>query len=66
MKNRIAYTEIINKLNRQKERLGMTNPVLAERSGVSQPTIQRILSGKSPSVHFDHILAIADILGKYL
>lgn len=56
-------TKIINQLNIQKKRLGMSNGVIAQRSGVSEPTVTRILSGQHSSAHFDHVLAIASILG---
>lgn len=55
--------EIIQKMNIQKKELGISNAVIADKSGVSEPTVARILSGKNPSAHFDHVLAIANILG---
>ncbi len=59
----MSVGKIIEQLNVQKKDLGMTNAVLAGRSGVSEPTVVRILSGKHSSAHFDHVLAIADVLG---
>lgn len=54
---------IVEQLNIQKAHLGMSVAVIAQRSGVSAPTVTRILSGKHPSAHFDHVMAIADVLG---
>jgi len=56
-------SKIIQQMNVQKKDLGITNAVIAHRSGVSEPTVARILSGKHQSAHFDHVLAIADVLG---
>jgi transcriptional regulator with XRE-family HTH domain len=55
--------KIIEELNIQKKDLGMSNAVIAQRSGVSEPTVTRILSGKHPSAHFDHVMSIAAALG---
>jgi len=55
--------KLIEQLIIQKKDLGMTNEVIAQRSGVSEPTVVRILSGKHPSAHFDHVLAISEVLG---
>jgi len=63
MGNVQAYHGIIEHLKQQKDHLGMNISVLSERSGVSEPTVQRILSGKHPSAHFAHVLAIAQALG---
>ena len=57
------YEGIVSQLNRQKEDLGMTYAVIATRSGVSEPTVKRILSGQHPSAHFAYVLAIAECLG---
>jgi len=54
---------IVEQLNIQKTHLGMSIAVIAQRSDVSEPTITRILSGKHHSAHFDHVMAIADVLG---
>jgi transcriptional regulator with XRE-family HTH domain len=53
----------ITQLNLQRKRLGMSYAALAKQSGVSVPTVTRILSGAPSSAHFDHVLAIAAALG---
>ena len=50
-------------INNIRRRLGMSYQQLARRSGVSQPTVQRILSGKHPQASFANISAIATALG---
>lgn len=57
------YRETITQFNLQRKKLGMSCATLARRSGVSVPTVNRILSGEQSSAHFDHVLAIADALG---
>ena len=46
----VAINELIRSLNRRREQLGMTLGALAERSGFSLPTVQRILAGDQPGV----------------
>ena len=41
----------------------MTFPALAERSGVAEPTVKRILSGRLAEASFEKVAAIADALG---
>lgn len=57
------YNETITQMNIQRNKLGISYPVLARMSGMSTPTVTRILSGKQSSAHFDHMLALADALG---
>ena len=54
--------ELIRSLNRRREQLGMTLDALAERSGVSLPTVQRILAGDQPRASLPSVLALADAL----
>jgi len=63
MKRSTSYKDIINTLNLQKEYLGIGHAMLANKTGVSAPTIKRILSGKKASAHFDHVLSLAQALG---
>ena len=63
MKNIVSNEKIINQLKLQKKYLGVSCAVIAQKSGVSEPTINRILSGKHQSAHFSHVLAIAEVLG---
>ncbi len=41
----------------------MSDYHIAQRSGVSQPTVHRILSGENPEASFAKIIAIAEALG---
>ena len=58
----VAIIELIRSLNRRREQLGMTLDALAERSGVSLPTVQRILAGDQPRASLPSVLALADAL----
>ncbi|MHC5006563.1 MAG: helix-turn-helix domain-containing protein [Planctomycetota bacterium] len=58
----VAINELIRSLNRRREQLGMTLGALAERSGFSLPTVQRILAGDQPRVSLPSVLALADAL----
>lgn len=57
---------LFEKLENRRRELGLSQSVLAERSGVSLPTIQRILSGHHPAASFENTLAIAQALGMQL
>ncbi len=57
---------LFEKLENRRRELGLSQSALADRSGVSLPTVQRILSGHSPAASFDNTLAIADVLGMQL
>ena len=54
---------LFEKLEYRRRELGLSQSALAERSGVSLPTVQRILSGHSPAASFDNTLAIAQAMG---
>jgi transcriptional regulator with XRE-family HTH domain len=49
-------------LERRRRDLGMTYATVAARSGVSLPTVQRILSGDHPNCTFANVTAIAQAL----
>lgn len=49
-------------LNQRRKELGMTYEALAKRSGVSMPTVVRILTGKDPHASFGNVGAIAKTL----
>lgn len=51
------------RLEHRRQELGISQAVLAERSGVSLPTVHRVLTGKSAATSFEHVLAIARALG---
>jgi len=53
---------VLNRLNDRRRRLGMSQAILAERSGLSVPTVQRILAGNLESASFGNVAAIADAL----
>jgi len=53
----------LEKLNTRRKELRMTYDVLAARSGVSEATVKRILSGKCEKVGLDKVEAIARALG---
>jgi transcriptional regulator with XRE-family HTH domain len=50
-------------LDSRRRKLGMSMAVLAARSGVSLPTVQRILSGTHETASFSNVVAIAKVLG---
>jgi transcriptional regulator with XRE-family HTH domain len=56
-------TELFDRLNQRRRELGLTVERLPKRSGVSRPTVQRILSGGNPTASFSNVLAIAHALG---
>ncbi len=60
------HTLLFEKLENRRRELGLSQSALAERSGVSLPTVQRILSGHSPAASFENTLAIAQVLGMQL
>jgi transcriptional regulator with XRE-family HTH domain len=55
--------EIASRLERRRKRLGMSRPILAKRSGVSLPTINRILNGDENHVVLANLKAVAQALG---
>jgi len=50
-------------LDKRRRELGISFELLARRSGVSLPTVQRILSGQYPTASFSNVVAIAESLG---
>lgn len=59
----MGFTEQLKQLDARRRALGMSHTVLAERSGVSQPTVQRILAAQHATPTFANVLAIANALG---
>jgi transcriptional regulator with XRE-family HTH domain len=55
--------ELFESLNQRRQELGLSVETLAKRSGVSRPTVQRILSGSNPTASLSNVLAIAHALG---
>ena len=54
---------LFEKLESRRRELGLSQSALAERSGVSLPTVQRILTGHSPAASFENTVAIAQVMG---
>lgn len=57
---------LFEKLESRRRELGLSQSALAERSGVSLPTVQRILSGHSAAASFENTVAIAQAVGMQL
>ena len=57
---------LYEKLESRRRELGLSQSALAERSGVSLPTVQRILTGHSPAASFENTVAIAEAVGMQL
>lgn len=57
---------LFEKLESRRRELGLSQSALAERSGVSLPTVHRILSGHSPAASFENTVAIAQAMGMQL
>lgn len=58
-----SFSELVGFLDQRRQRLGMSRPALAERSGVSLPTVSRVLSGGQQNASFSTVLAMARVLG---
>jgi transcriptional regulator with XRE-family HTH domain len=58
-------SRICAQMERRRKRLGMSRPILAQRSGVSLPTVNRILSGGEEHTTYANLQAVADSLGMY-
>ncbi len=54
---------LFEKLDCRRRELGLSQSALAEQSGVSLPTVQRILTGHSTAVSLENAVAIAQALG---
>ena len=57
---------LFEKLENRRRELGLSQSALAERCGVSLPTVHRVLSGHSLSASFENTVAIARALGMEL
>lgn len=56
-------TAFHQQLDARRRELGMSVGALAERSGVSRATIERILAGRHSGARVEHLRAIASALG---
>ena len=54
---------LFEKLENRRRELGLSQSALAERCGVSLPTVHRVLSGHSSSASFENTAAIAQAMG---
>ncbi|HUY89066.1 MAG TPA: helix-turn-helix transcriptional regulator [Pirellulales bacterium] len=59
----MTATQCLSRLNARRRELGMSIAALAQRSGVSKATLQRMLSGTQKSADLEHVVAIAAALG---
>lgn len=50
-------------LNDRRRSLGLSHAALAEHSGVSEPTVKRVLGGRAGEASFANVLAVAGALG---
>ena len=55
--------DILIDLDKRRRDLGLSYELLARRSGVSRPTVQRILTGRQPAASFANVAVIAEALG---
>lgn len=53
----------IDRLRHRRQQLGMSFSAVAERSGVSEPTVKRIFGGHAEGASFVHVAAVAAALG---
>lgn len=60
------YQSLFEKLEIRRRELGLSQSALADLSGVSLPTVHRILTAQSPAASLENILAIAQTLGMRL
>jgi len=59
----ISNSDWSSQLEFRRYRLGMSKSAVAKRSGVSLPTVERVLSGKEQSPRLANLQAIAETLG---
>ena len=57
---------IFEKLEIRRRELGLSQSALAEQSGVSLPTVQRIFTGHSTAASIENAVAIAQSMGMQL
>lgn len=57
---------VFREFEKRRRELGMSRSILAKRSRVSLPTVNRILSGQHTGASFANVLAIAEALGMEL
>ncbi len=57
---------IFEQLEHRRQKLGISRSALAARSGLSLPTVNRILSRKNSAASFANVTAVAEALGMTL
>lgn len=57
------YAQLINLFAKQKADLGMSESYIAERAGLSQPTVHRIFSGKHNKTAWNDLIEIGHVIG---
>jgi transcriptional regulator with XRE-family HTH domain len=55
--------DFVKQFERRRQELGMSRAMLAQRSRLSLPTINRLLSGHHTAPSFATVLAVAKVLG---
>ena len=58
-----TFSNSLDRLIRRRKALGMSFAVLAARSGVSEPTVKRMLGGQIADSSFANVAAVAHALG---
>lgn len=58
-----AIQSLADRLSARRKLLGMTHSALAARSGVSEPTVKRVLGGRAGEASLAAVEAIAGALG---
>lgn len=58
-----ALINLSDRLDARRRELRMTYPALAARSGVSEPTVKRILNNGAAEASFVNVAAVAEALG---
>lgn len=58
-----SLNSILQKMEQRRKNLGVSHRYLAQATGVSLPTVQRIFSGKNRSASFETITKLATVLG---
>lgn len=53
---------LLGSLEGRRKELGMSMRILAERSGLGERTVQRVLSGREPAAKLSTVLRIADAM----
>lgn len=58
-----TFTIPVDRLNARRQAIGMSYSIVSDRSGVSEPTVKRILGGQAAEASFSNVVAVAAALG---